>query len=91
MFARFGVSVSLAQTEIDYVDDVLRLLRADKEVIRLNVSVDEVIIVQKLYPLEDLVSNQQHGLEGEAPFAESEEVLQALPEQIDDHDVVVTF
>jgi len=46
-----GVTETLGQAKVDYVDVVLLLADTDKEVIWLNVSVQEVARVHKLDPL----------------------------------------
>ena len=46
--ARFGIFVSLGKTEIDNVNYMLLLLNADKKVIRLDVSMQEAILMDIL-------------------------------------------
>lgn len=50
MLLRFGVSVLLGHSEVDDVDDIGRFggRSADEEVIRLDVSVNEVLLVNGL-------------------------------------------
>lgn len=50
MLVRSGVTVFLCQTEIDDVDQVSLLAEPHKEVIRLHVSVDEVLGVYVFNP-----------------------------------------
>ena len=52
VFTSLGVSESLGKTEIDNVDVVLLFADTDKEVIRLNISVEEVSGVHELDSLE---------------------------------------
>lgn len=52
MPARLGVFVALCQTEINQVEDVLALARADEEVIGLDVAVEKSIGVNVFYALE---------------------------------------
>jgi hypothetical protein len=49
---RFGIAVLLGHTKVDDVDNVgaLRTWPADEEVVRLDVSVDEVLLVDGLDP-----------------------------------------
>ena len=42
-------------------------------------------------PLEHLVAEHEHGLEGELALTLTEEVLKAEAEQVDDHRVVVAL
>ena len=91
MLARFGIAVPLGQAEVNYVDDVLLFAMPDQEVVGLHVSVDEVVIVQELQSLNHLVGNHQCRLDRELALAEIKSVLQAWPEQIHDHSVVVAL
>ncbi len=52
VFVRLRVDVLLGEPEVDDVADVLLLvgLAADEEVLRLHVSVDEVLTVHVLHP-----------------------------------------
>ena len=61
-----------------------------KEVVRLDVPVDEVFTVDVFYSGDELVGQQEDGLEAEAPGAEVEEVLQARTQQLHHHHIVVS-
>ena len=91
VLACFWVSISFGKAEIDDINNILFLAVADQEVVRFHVPVDEMVIVQKLKPLNHLVGNHQSCLNREFPFAEIEGVLETWPEQIHDHCVVVAF
>ena len=62
-----------------------------EEIIRFDISVNEVLVVYELDTADHLVSQHQHRLHGEPPGAKVEEVLQGGAKQIHDEDVVVTF
>ena len=62
-----------------------------EEVVRFDISVDEVLVVNILYSPNHLVSQHQHCLHGEPPRAEGEEVLEARPEQVHHQHVVVAL
>ena len=53
------------------------LVEPHQEVIRLHVSMDEVLPMDKLDPAYQLVSEQENGFEAEFAIAEVEEVFQA--------------
>ena len=62
MFSSFGVSESLGQTEINHINVVLLLPNSNKEVIGLNVSVQEVARVYEFYSLQLLNSVRERWL-----------------------------
>ena len=76
MLASLGITVSLSQSEVDDVDDVLLLAMTDQKVIRFHVSVDEMVVVQEFESLNHLVGNHQSGFDREFALAEVESVLQ---------------
>ena len=103
---RLGIAVLLGHSEVDNVNDILRLRvrSAYEEIVGLDVSVDEVLLVDGLYPRQlghvsrrkrsrrsatyHLLCYHDHGLDGEFAVAMVEEVLQAGPQQVNDQDVV---
>lgn len=86
-----GVTVLLGQTEINHVDLVSSLANAHKEVVWLDVTVDERLGMDVLNAGDELVRKKKHSLQGELAVAEVEKVLQARAEEIQDHGIVVTF
>lgn len=102
-----GVPVLLRKTKIDNVDLVSTLANAHKEVVGLDVTMDEVARVDVFYTRDlhttlaaaektnrgiyQLVGQEQDSLESEFAIAEVEEVLEGRSEEIDDHRIVVTF
>lgn len=52
VFAGLGISESLGETEIDDVDVVLLLANANQEVVRLDISMQEVSGMNELNPLQ---------------------------------------
>lgn len=54
MLLRFGVSVLLGHPKVDDMDHVGRLCvqAADEEIVRLDVSVDEILLVDGLHSRE---------------------------------------
>jgi hypothetical protein len=77
-----GVLVFLSQTEINDVDLVATLVIAHEEVIGLDVAVEETLGMDVFYSGDELISENQDGLQREFSVAEVEEVLQAWPEEI---------
>jgi hypothetical protein len=66
MLSSFGVSESLGKSEINDIDVVLFLADPNQEVVRLNVSVEEVARVNEFYSLQLLNSVR----EGWLPFSQ---------------------
>ena len=60
-----------------------------QEVVRLDVAVDEVLVVDVLDPPNHLVGQHEDGLHGEPPGAEVEEVLEAWTKKVHDEHIVV--
>ena len=69
MLASLGVAEPLRQTEINNVYIVLLLADADKEVVRLYITMEEVSRMDKLDSLEHLIGQHKHCFKGEFAFA----------------------
>jgi len=87
----FWISIPFSQTKVNHVDDVLFFAVANKEVVGLHISVDEMIIVQEFKSLDHLVRQHQSRFDCEFALAIVEEVFQTWPKQIHNHSVIVTF
>ena len=85
------VSKLLGEPEIDYVDQISFFGEAHQEIIGLYVSMYEVLRVDVLDAADGLIGEQQDCFEAEFARAKVKQVLEARPEQIHDHDVVVAF
>ena len=85
------VPVFLRQTEVYQEELVAVPSDAHEEVVRLDVAVDEVLVVHVLDPPDHLVRQHEHGLHGEPPGAEVEEVLKAGAKQVHDQHIVVAL
>ena len=79
-----SLDVSLGKTEVDEEDLVTGLVETDAEVIRLNVSVDEVSVVNVLNTSDHLVDQHQNCLQGELSECVLEETLQGRAHEIHD-------
>jgi hypothetical protein len=86
-----GVPVLLGETEVDHVDLVAPLADTHEEVVGLDVTVDEALGVDVLDAADQLVGEQEDGLEGEFAVAEVEEILEGGAEEVEDHGVVVAL
>ena len=88
---RLGIAVLLGQTKVDDIDLVAALANAHKEVVGLDVAVDEGLGVDVLNAGDELIGEEQDSLQGELAVAEVEEVLEGRAEQVQDHGVVVAL
>ena len=80
--------VLLRQAEVDDVDVPRVGADPDEEVVRFDIAVDEVLLVDEAHDVDHLVGEHQHGLQREAVVAVGEQVLDARAEQLDDEHVV---
>jgi hypothetical protein len=76
MLSIFGISITFGKSEVNQVDHVLLLVNPNQEVIRLHISVDEVVVVEILKSLNHLVCNHENALQRELPLTESKKVFQ---------------
>lgn len=84
-----GVLVALGETEINDVDVVLSALAAaDKEVIRLDISVNDSFLVNLLNALNHLDSDVQNCPQVKLASALLEKIFQTLTEEVHDHNVI---
>lgn len=74
---RLWITVLLGQTEVDDIDLVASLADAHEKVVGLDVAVDERLCVYVFDAGDELVDEQENGLEREFAVAEIEEILQA--------------
>lgn len=86
-----GVAVFLCETEIDDVDLVSTLANTHQEVVGLDITVNEGFGVDVFDAGNELVGEEENGLQRELAVAEVEKIFQTGSEQIDNHSVVVTF
>ena len=88
---RTRVAIQLGETKVNDVDHMTPRTPPHQKVVGLNISVNVALGMDNLQAAEELVRKHEHRLEIEAPAAIIEKILQALAEQIYDHDVVVAF
>ena len=89
VFSR-AIHVALCETEVDYVHSVsIWFLRANEEVIRLNISVDYAFSVDFLEMLHKLNCDQKHGFDVELTFAGLEQIFKRRSKQVHNHHVHV--
>ena len=81
--------VALCQAEVDDINRIFGLIVSTyQEVIRLDIPMDDPLLVHDLDPLYHLDGYVQYCLQIELSAALLELVLQALSEQVHDHDMV---
>lgn len=83
--------VLLGQAEINQEDLVHSFASADQEIIRLDVSMEELPGMDVLNGGEHLGGEHEGGLESEFAVGHVEEVFQGRAHEVHDHDVVVTL
>ena len=80
---------AFGEAEIDDVDRVLGLVvTANQEVVGLDVTMDDALLVDDLDTLDHLHGDVQDGFEVELATALLEEIFEGLTEQVHNHDVV---
>lgn len=85
------VSELLGQTKVDQKEFVAVTPDAHEEVVGLDVSVDEVFVVNKLDAAYHLVGKHQHRLHGEPSGAKVKEIFEGGTQKVHDEDVVVAL
>jgi hypothetical protein len=85
------VTILLSQSEVNDIDLVAALADTHQEVVRLDIAVDEGLGVDVLDTGDELVGEEENGLQRELAIAEVEQILQARSEEIEDHSIVVTL
>ena len=88
---RLGIAVLLGQTKINHVNLITPLPNAHEEVIRFDISVDKRLCVDVLDSRNELVSEKKNSLQGKLPVAKVEQVLQARPEEIENHGIIIAL
>ena len=84
------VFVALGKAEVDDVDVVSGGLgAADQEVIRLDVTMDDSLLMHFLDSLDELRADQQDSFQVELPAACLEKVFEGWTKQVHDHDMKV--
>ena len=73
---RLGSAVLLGETKIDHINLVAALADAHEEVVRLDITVDERLGMDVLNAGDELIGQEEHGLQRELAVAEVEEILQ---------------
>lgn len=90
---RFGVSILLRHSKVDNMDNVCSFCArsADKEVVRFNVAVDEVLLVNSLDASDHLFGRHAHRFDRKLPPTHVEEVLQAESKEVNDENIMQAF
>jgi hypothetical protein len=85
-----ALDVAFGETKIKEEHLVRRLVQANAEIVRLDVPVDEVAVVDVLNSGDHLVDEHQHRLEGKLAQRVLEERLQRRTHEVHHQHVVVT-
>lgn len=85
------VAIFLGETKVDDVNLVAPLADAHEEVVGLDVAVDERLGMDVLNARNQLIGEEEDGLQGEFAVAEVEKILETGAEEIEDHGIVVTL
>lgn len=90
---RFGVSVLLGHTKVDDMDDIgdLGIRATDEEVVRFDVAVDHVFLVDRLHPRQHLLRDHDDSLNREPTITMIEQILETGAQQVNHQDVVQPF
>ena len=86
-----GITVTLREAEVDNVNDILLLAVANKEVVRLHVAMNEMVVMKELEALDHLIRNHKSCLDSEFTLAEVESIFETGTQQVHDHGVVVAL
>lgn len=85
------IAILLCQPKVNRVQYIALRTSPHEKVARRNVAVQEAVGVNVLQPRDGLVREEQHRLDGEAPPAVRQEVLQGRAEALLHQDVVVVL
>jgi hypothetical protein len=85
------VPVLLGKTEVNDIHLVTTFTNAHEKVVWLNITVYEGLGVDVLDTRDELVCEEQNGLQGELSVAEVEKILQTGSKQIENHGIVVAL
>lgn len=86
-----GVAVLLCQTKVDDVNLVATLADAHQEVVGLDVAVDEGFGMNVLDAGDELIGQEENGLERELAVAKIEQILQAGAKEVQNHGIVIAL
>lgn len=86
-----GVTVFLSQTEVNNIDLVPSLSNTHQEIVGLDVTMNERFGMDVLDSRDQLVGQEENGLEGKFSIAEIEKIFERRTEEIEHHGVVVTL
>jgi hypothetical protein len=84
-----SLDVPLRESKVDDEDLVGGFIQAYTKIVRLDVSVDEVPVVDVLDARDHLVDQHEHGLQRKLPQSFVEQVFEGGAHQIHDEDVIV--
>lgn len=83
--------ILFSQTEIDHKDDVGLLFFPDQEIIRLDVSMEEALVMNVLYTVKNLKSNHDDGFNRERFAVLFKQWLERIAQRFHNHDILLSF
>mmetsp|Transcript_16937 Transcript_16937/g.33938 ORF Transcript_16937/g.33938 Transcript_16937/m.33938 type:complete len:319 (+) Transcript_16937:608-1564(+) len=91
MLVCLGIAILLCKPKIDDIDLVCFLAETHQKVVRLDITMNEALRVHEFDTAEHLLREHKNCLQTEFARAKIEEILQAWPQEIDNHHVVVSL
>lgn len=85
------ISKFLGKAKVYQVDVVCLLAKPDQKIVRLDVSVQEILGVQVFNPRDELVRNHEHSLQREFFVAKLEQIFQRRTQHINYQDREIVF
>jgi len=91
VLAGLGVSVAFGQAKVNQIDDASFISKPHKEIVRLHISVDEVVVMHGFEARNHLICYHAHTFQCQLASAVLEQVFQAVSEQLHDQRAVISF
>lgn len=88
---RSGISVLFGKAKVNDIDLVSTLAQTHEKIVWFYISMDKVFGVNVFDSRDELVGEQENGLEGKLSSTEIKQVFEAGPKQVEDHAIVVDF
>ena len=84
-----SLDIAFSESEVDDENFVAGFVEAYTEVVRFDISVNKMPVVDVLNSSDHLVDQHQHSLEGELPEGVFEEAFEGRAHKVHDEDIVV--
>lgn len=86
-----GITTFCGETKIRHINLISMLPHTQQEVLRLDVTMNDVLGMDVFETIKKLIGQHQHGLKREFSVAVVEKIFQTRPQEIEHHRVVFTF